>query len=114
MAMTPVRRRRTGPPALSDLRWRTQVLPLVDDGRAACRNENPDLWFPLPDDRRGARSRTDNRTIRAVTAQAVAICHRCPIRRACLQWALDTDTRHGIYGGLTEADRAKLTGKRPL
>jgi WhiB family transcriptional regulator, redox-sensing transcriptional regulator len=38
---------------------------------------------------------------------------RCPVRRACLRWAIATDQRFGIWGGLSTAERDQLrrTGK---
>ena len=45
---------------------------------------------------------------RAATEAAVAICSRCPVRLLCLQWALDTRSRYGVWGGLSELDRQAL------
>ena len=90
-------------------RW---IRPRVDEtwkDRAACRGENPELWFPRGDDERHY-----NKRVRALTMTARAICERCPVQTDCLQYALDVDERHGMYGGLTERERAGLTGRRPL
>lgn len=32
----------------------------------------------------------------------------CPVREACLSYALEADERWGVWGGTTEAERAKL------
>lgn len=40
---------------------------------------------------------------------AKAYCRRCPAVERCLQWALDTGTEHGVWGGLTEDERRTLT-----
>jgi WhiB family transcriptional regulator, redox-sensing transcriptional regulator len=68
---------------------------------ALCRREDPELWFPQS---KGRRSKKPH--------PAVVICHRCPIQQACLQHALDADERHGIWGGLTEAERRALIRPR--
>ncbi|WP_053804460.1 WhiB family transcriptional regulator [Streptomyces rimosus] len=42
---------------------------------------------------------------RAAIARAKQMCNTCPVRQLCLTTALDTDTKEGIWGGLTEAER---------
>lgn len=32
----------------------------------------------------------------------------CPVRSQCLQLALDTDTRYGIWGGISERGRREM------
>ncbi len=44
----------------------------------------------------------------AEVAQAKAMCRDCPVREQCLEYALDNDERHGIWGGLTTKERRKL------
>lgn len=68
--------------------WRNQ---------AACSRENlPDIFFPRTDT--GPASEH-------ATAEAKAICARCPVTTHCLQWALDNRITDGIWGGLTETER---------
>jgi WhiB family redox-sensing transcriptional regulator len=43
--------------------------------------------------------------------EAKAVCARCPVREACLRFALDTGQNYGIWGGLTEDERHKLRRK---
>ena len=38
---------------------------------------------------------------------------RCPIRDNCREWGL-TQREWGVWGGLSEKDRERLTGKLPL
>jgi len=62
---------------------------------------NPDAWYPVA---RGQRARVQ-------AAQAIALCHQCPVRLACLemsmrQWA--TGGQHGIWGGLLESERVRV------
>ncbi len=42
---------------------------------------------------------------------AKAVCERCAVSRECLSWALAGPVQHGIYGGLTEAERYALLGQ---
>lgn len=73
----------------------------VDDWRlqAACRNHDPDTWFP-------------NRTDDARTAQAKQICHTCPVLLQCRAWALNTAEEYGICGGLTPCERHQVIAYR--
>lgn len=36
------------------------------------------------------------------------VCAHCPVRTECLRWALAHDEPHGIWGGLTTAERHRL------
>ena len=84
--------------------------PPLDEGwriHAACRGENPELFFPDTD---GHRHYT--RETRALTAQARALCARCSVCADCLAYALAVDLRYGIWGGLTSGERANLTGQK--
>lgn len=44
------------------------------------------------------------------TVRAKAICAQCPVRRQCLEWALETHQPHGVWGGLDEQERERLLG----
>jgi WhiB family transcriptional regulator, redox-sensing transcriptional regulator len=65
---------------------------------AACRDADPDLFFPDG----------DIRSARAKVKTAKLICRGCPVRTICLSWALASDQEHGIWGGLTEDERRRL------
>ncbi|MFD3741620.1 WhiB family transcriptional regulator [Streptomyces sp. NPDC058629] len=67
-------------------------------GSEACRTEDPELFFPKG---------TDAASMDGADA-AVRICRRCPAMEACAEWAIDTRQDHGVWGGLTEQDRAAL------
>jgi len=67
--------------------------------RAACRDEDPELFFPISEVGPGARQ----------TAEAKAVCARCPVREQCLRHALDNGLNDGIFGGTTERERRALT-----
>jgi WhiB family redox-sensing transcriptional regulator len=65
---------------------------------AACRDEDPELFFPVSDIGPGAQQ----------VKQAKAICAQCPVRSACLEYALDNGLDYGIFGGATERERRDL------
>lgn len=67
--------------------------------RAACKNADPDLFFP----ERGQS-----------TAAAKAICRTCPVRTACLEYSIKHDIRHGIWGGEPEDMRRGIRKARDL
>ncbi len=70
-------------------------------GQAACHNKT-DLFYPDP----GVGGRVD------YTA-AQAICARCPVIEACLDWALTHgETDHGVWGGLTPRQRRSLRARK--
>ncbi|MFE3861854.1 WhiB family transcriptional regulator [Streptomyces goshikiensis] len=62
---------------------------------------DPEIFFPEPDE-------TDK-----ITA-AKALCGQCPVRRACLNAALEGGNTDGIRGGLTEEERGPLHEKIAL
>jgi WhiB family redox-sensing transcriptional regulator len=82
------------PPVVSDPGG--SVRPDVSwTDRAACRDEDPELFFPISATGPG----------RAQAAEATAVCARCPVRGECLEYALTTGQEAGIWGGLTEEER---------
>ncbi len=71
---------------------------------AACRGLDSDVFFH-PDRERGeAREQRE--------AAAKAICSACPVRRECLEHALDVREPYGVWGGLAEHERAGLLAGR--
>jgi WhiB family redox-sensing transcriptional regulator len=74
-------------PATSSAGWRY---------RAACRGADLDLFFPG----RGESAEPARR-----------ICALCPVRQACLDYALSHGIVHGIWGGLAERDRRALRSR---
>lgn len=63
---------------------------------AACRGSDPDAFFPAADED---------------AAHAKAICAGCSVRIECLTFAIASDQRHGVWGGLSEKDRAALRAR---
>lgn len=60
---------------------------------AACRDSDPELWFPG----RGESHEQANR-----------ICARCPVRQECFDFAMRHGERFGIWGGRSERQRRRL------
>lgn len=69
--------------------------------RAACRDEDPELFHPVGDD--------GSALIQIGAAKAVCAC--CPVVAECLSFAL-VALPHGVAGGLTAEERAKLRRTR--
>ena len=40
--------------------------------------------------------------------QAIAVCNLCPVRAACLRYALDNGEQWGVWGGTSERQRRRL------
>ena len=68
---------------LLDQDWRSQ---------AVCARTNPDLWF--------SPGAVEHR-------EAKRICRECPVRRQCLNYAMEAPVDHGVWGGMTERERRR-------
>lgn len=66
---------------MSDIYWRN---------RAACLDEDPELFFPGPSE---------------TGLEAKAVCARCPVMLTCRAKALERRESAGVWGGMTELDR---------
>ncbi len=81
------------------------TMPRFWKERAECRGPESFVFFPPPHperrDERGARE-----------AKAKKICSMCAVRPECLEFAVTIREPHGIWGGLTEAERRELEGAR--
>ncbi|MDQ3915075.1 MAG: WhiB family transcriptional regulator [Actinomycetota bacterium] len=44
--------------------------------------------------------------------RAKAICRTCPVAEPCLEFAMETNQKYGIWGGLTDKERASLKRRR--
>lgn len=64
--------------------------------RALCRQTDPEAFFP----EKGGSTR-----------EAKRVCLSCDVRGECLEYALQNDERHGIWGGLSERERRKIKSK---
>ena len=62
--------------------------------RAACRDVDPDVFFPIG---------TSGASLLQID-EAKQICRTCPVCGPCLRWALDSGDA-GVWGGTTEDER---------
>jgi WhiB family redox-sensing transcriptional regulator len=65
---------------------------------AACRGVDPQLFFHPQNERGAARRRRDQ--------AAKSVCAQCSVRAECADYALRAHEPYGIWGGLSEEDRA--------
>ncbi|MFJ3908182.1 WhiB family transcriptional regulator [Streptomyces vinaceus] len=70
--------------------------------RAACREEDPELFFPVG----------SSGPALLQIEEAKAVCHRCPVLERCLEWALEGGMDMGVCGGLTEEERRAVKRRR--
>lgn len=83
----------------------TQLLEILEGHELAwqdlanCRGADPDLFFP----ERGASTRT-----------AKGICRECTVRADCLEFAIVSSEKFGIWGGLSERERRKIRRERSI
>jgi len=43
---------------------------------------------------------------------AKAVCRGCPVIKPCLNYAINTDSKHGIFGGLSPKERRAVRWRR--
>jgi WhiB family transcriptional regulator, redox-sensing transcriptional regulator len=65
--------------------------------RAACREEDPELFFAVGISPAAKRQR----------AHAKAVCQACPVMADCRAWAFAAEIYDGVWGGLDEEERLK-------
>jgi WhiB family redox-sensing transcriptional regulator len=66
--------------------------------RAACRDEDPELFFPLGDSGPALLQIED----------AKSVCQACVVVSDCLTWALESGQDSGIWGGMSETERRTI------
>lgn len=67
--------------------------------RAVCRSQGSETFFP-----------SDGRGVTA----ARKVCELCPVRQSCLDYAMTNEILHGVWGGTSERERARLRRSRRL
>ena len=65
--------------------------------RAACRGIDPEVFYPDSDEE---------------AEEAKVVCGMCPVREACLEFALAHREREGVWGGATERERRRIVRQR--
>ena len=72
------------------------MVPLTNQTwrqHAACRGVEPDTFYPASDEE---------------AEVAKAVCAVCPVRQPCLEYALTSRERDGVWGGATEKERRRI------
>ncbi len=67
------------------------------NGRAACHGLDPRIFFPPTDEDAEA---------------AKDVCAGCVVRDDCLEYALGSREREGVWGGCTERERRRIIRRR--
>ena len=88
----------------------TQLLPLpeptIDNYQwqieGACRGMDSDVFFHPPGERRRRRAQR--------IEKAKAVCAGCPVIDECRRHALTAVEPYGVWGGLSEEERAERLG----
>ena len=62
---------------------------------AACRGQDPELFFPTG----------DSQLAQMQLQAAKAVCAGCAVQSVCLEWAVLAGVRHGVWGGCSEHER---------
>ena len=83
----------------------TRVLPTLTipqtteswRSRARCRGVDPLVFHPVNEDD---------------SAEAKAICALCPVREACLEYAIAAREKDGVWGGLDARERRRVIRRR--
>ena len=70
---------------------------------AACRDTDPELFFPVG---------TAGPALRQIE-EAKRICRVCQVRIQCLAWALDNGVTDGVWGGTTPDERRVIRSQMP-
>ncbi|GAB7039721.1 MULTISPECIES: WhiB family transcriptional regulator [Catenuloplanes] len=71
--------------------------PFAVAGEIACQPEDQPRFYPD----RGVS-----------VGPARTICARCPAEVVCLDWAIETDQRFGVWGGKTTPERQRIRRER--
>jgi WhiB family transcriptional regulator, redox-sensing transcriptional regulator len=69
---------------------------------AACRDVDPELFFPAGSTGPGLLQ----------VSRAKLVCAACPVRVPCLEWALASRQEAGVWGGTSEDERQALQRTR--
>src|SRR5580693_3018267 len=64
---------------------------------SACLNTDPDVFFPVPVGTAASKP----------AARALRICAGCPVRQECLDFAMESGEKDGIWGGTTPEERIR-------
>lgn len=82
----------------------TLVIPEPGSGQKPppCTKEDPELFFPT----------SEAPDYQPQIRRAKAVCRKCPMKFACLEFALETGDKWAILGGTTPSERTVLQQRR--
>lgn len=66
---------------------------------AACRGADANLFFGPQNEPRDVKEAREQK--------AKAVCHTCPVREVCLEFAIATREPYGVWGGMNEIERRR-------
>jgi WhiB family transcriptional regulator, redox-sensing transcriptional regulator len=69
---------------------------------SACLNADPDLFFPI----------AVGTAVSKQVTRALRICDGCPVRQQCLDFAMQSGEKDGIWGGTTPEERIRARRTR--
>lgn len=84
--------------AIAELQTGTDLENAAWRSDAACRDTDPDLFFPVG---------TTGPAITQIDA-AKEVCAACEARVECLEFAIATNQDSGVWGGTSEEERRKI------
>lgn len=64
-----------------------------------CQVTDPEIWFANFEEKSKYRI-------------AKAFCERCPVRRQCLEYAVENEEQFGMFGGKTPRERRNLVKQK--
>lgn len=85
---------------LATKRGSKDVVPLTNQTwrqHAACKGVDPEIFYPISDEE---------------AEVAKSVCRGCSVRQLCLEYALGSRERDGVWGGATERERRRLLRQR--
>ncbi len=77
---------------------------------AACLGTDTRMWFA--DVKKGGLTDVQKAAAAAKVRRAKGICGSCPVVADCLEWAMTTPERYGLWGGLTADERQTLRKRK--
>ena len=69
---------------------------------SACLTADPDLFFPVAAGTAASK----------LVARALRICDGCPVKQQCLDYAMRSGEKDGIWGGTTPEERIRARRAR--
>jgi len=98
--------------AFGDGREEESIQSAADTGdqldwqeQASCRDYDNSLFFG-PDQGESELEK------QARESRAKAVCQTCPVSEPCLEFAMETNQKYGIWGGMSDKERASLKRRR--